>query len=199
MPKQAQTPVDYSWFRNQSKLSTSLAQVQLTNYSIEKIVLNKLSSKNFKKGLVFDNYVSCAFHYNRLIALITKKIEAEMPYLTNSTIFAPLIPFIITSSYGSSRIKKSLCISRSESVRRYLTNINTQMYREGLPLAIDFTGNTTEGVTYYKVSLFMTGTRHYLHYRTLDYIPQIIQVLKTLSRKALFQDENIRLINSYQP
>lgn len=179
------------------RLLSDIAKIQLLNYTIEAVVSNKLSSRNFKKGLGFSNHYECIESSKTLFTLLCKKIHSELPYLTNS--LSPLdlddTRRTLFISSGSRQSGYSLTIRTlpQESIRRYIRIINKELREKVSPhLCVDI---SSKGYAYI-LRLLCNGNALFRNYLLLAYLPQILQVLKTLSRKATFQDESLRSINS---
>lgn len=174
----------------------------LQQYTSEKLLTQKLVTRNFKNGLEFlDQYVLLT-SLNRLIRLIkggyTKNNLYANPPNSEGVYAAPVFVELIRSR------QVRLALTSDPSINKYLGRLQQQINAIGIPIRIDINPRTDAlgldtgimdvmfGPLYPESSpSSLTGC----YYKLLEFLPEMLQVLRTLSRKARFTNETFTNLN----
>lgn len=190
----------------------SVINTSLLRYSRERLIEKKFATRNLVTGFEFfsDRYTARA-DFKRLFVILFNHLYRQIPYLRYTQGYLRAELFIVQKSQGDIL----LYLNSSPVVARYMRYINHLARKINLPLQITWNRLVTNmgpsviiptgkaraykvGViqpTEYIVNLpyrIINGYPIYLDtYIIFEYLNSVFQVMKTISRLAMFTDENL--------
>lgn len=172
---------------NSEQILRRLARDSLISFSINKLRELKLVTANFKNGFDFSDSYYLKYDLKKFFKIILTYLNKAIPFLPE---YAPNFTAVLNASRPYVRIE---CIY-DEAVIRYIGRLSIKFHQYGLPYSI------TVSERYPQDNLmFITFNNEAYNanvclntYKLLLLIPEAQKILKTLSRKARFDNEQLR-------
>lgn len=200
---------------SRASLERDLIVGTLLAFSIERLLHNKLISRNFKAGLDFTDPNRSRYSRQKLIDLLVVRFQKDNPHMVEKPAAQrananpttdPVLPnelyenFILPYLYkGYDGMGIGLSVQNDPVVARYRRMLSYRADQLGLNLDIFHSTNYQPGIDdryiYLEVIPKSRNWPPHESYRWLLFLSDFTKILKTLSRKALFRDENVRVQN----
>lgn len=215
MPQRVPTPVSYWIIRNKKDSIRNLAQTTLVKFSIEYLQQIKLVTKNFKSGLCFFDSYTISKDTHKMLSIAVKYCMSLLPSTKEefdaSSQGTYKYPFLrveggrisITTTRDPSVIKLVEKYNEYLISRRFnFTIVDAAVYNyeyrmNGTPLPSSEIGD--DGfLTPFRFVIIGSGFNESLAVHTYKFLydlPKMINILKVLHRKAVFNDPEIRKQN----
>lgn len=195
MAKVTRVPIQKEhWLMSSSGvIASSLLHDSLASFTILKLIEEKLVTKSFKSGLDFKDSRSYKMTLNRLCKLLETKLDKDIPYLKTLKLVKPFIDYAADSNGYA-----TLNFLAEDSVTRYLRRINGMLARKDIPVRFSAPVDTSIGAMAIHFRYVGNGSQYRRLYLLALYLPQMLDCLKTLHRKALYADSSHRNIFEYK-
>lgn len=180
------TPKEYWIVQNTSSIAVKVIQESLREFTTTKLIEEKLAAKTYKTGLDFLDSKSYRVSLKKLMRAVLGRVEKEIPFLKTANMIEPFV------QVDSGTAKYVFNLISDESTFRYLRMVNRAFAQAQIPLRF----SDPYGLSFmkFKVDLRYSGTGEDYKklYMTLFHIDFAIFLMKTLQRKALYDDPTAR-------
>lgn len=195
MVTRVKATTEYRLLANADNLVRSLARDSLVAFSINKLRELKLVTANFKNGFDFSDGYYIKYDRKKFYKIITNTVMKAFPFLEMTETTNPFL-HITGGQAPCLRIK---CVN-DKSIYRYIRRINRHFTQLGVPYTLNAdTVFISDDVRIIDFTCYATRNEVSLEtYKLMMLIPEALKILKTLSRKARFQDEHVRALNRCQ-
>ena len=161
----------------------------LINFSISKLRELKLVTANFKNGFDFRDPSCLRYDLRKFYKLLITSLNKVVPFLPDNCLYN----FVGITSSGSPIF--FIQCEKDMSVRRYILRLSRKLDLLDLPFEVvaDNGASNTFIIKLYCTASFREASLEC--YKLIFLSPDLITILKTLSRKASFSNEQFRLLN----
>lgn len=184
---------EFRLLANADQVVRSIARDALIAFSINRLRELKLVTANFKNGFDFSDGYYVRYDLKKFYKIIINTIYKAVAFLDNNV--EANMPFIEIRNSNRPSFRIS-CIF-DQALIRYVRRLNNTFTAYNLPFTIALTDMYQPG-DYMRIELLCNADRNEVSletYKLLLLIPESLQILKTLSRKAKFRDEHFRNLN----
>jgi len=171
----------------------NMARDSLVTFSVNKLREIKLVTSNFKNGFSFHDNYYMAGELKRLYRFMIAYISREIPFLhLTQAGYEDGQSYMKVVSQGSKPYLK-LSLMYDDSIYRYIQRINGPFAALDLPFRIEIQSyKPTDNMSVFFYTDINNQPKALQTYKLLLLLPEIVTVLKTLSRKARYTNEQFR-------
>lgn len=176
------------WMLNcMSLIAVKLLSESLIAHSLNVIIQLKYATKVSRKG--FDFLGAFSKEYNRYVKMIVTQLTKDIPFINKAEVYVRAYISLVNSS-GSFELN----IIHDEAVKRYIWRVQRVLANKGIPIFVSEPRN----ITIYSCNILVRAESNMRQrdmlrmYKLVYHSKVMLDILKTLHRKALFTDGTSR-------
>jgi hypothetical protein len=195
MVRRVPVPPEQYLINNAPYVEGDFVKNTLLRFSVEQLWKYRLTSKNFKAGIDFFDVYRATLAYNKVTNMVVAHLQKEVAFILNDEVIDQTIDAFMSkpSSAGVLRIRTV----NDASITRYVRILSGKLAQAGIPLTLSCAANAISNTMEIRATLNQSQETLYA-YKLLFILPDIIKVLKTLTRKARFTNANVKDIARFK-
>lgn len=201
MVQRVPAPAEHHLLVNGSTLVSQFGGETLSKFAMDRILENRITSRNFKAGLDFTDATRARTSRTKLVNMFINFITKEFTFLDDEEHVH--VKFAKKNMFSNDQI--ILSTMYDQSVIRYVRRINRFLENKNIPIRLNTTEFNNKVID--KIEIVMgaapaggradqRSTLHY--YKLMCFIPEIQGVFRALARKACYKDEDAKAISRSQ-
>lgn len=187
-------PAEHHLIINGQQMVKQFGGETLSKFAVEKLIDNRITSRNFKAGLDFGDAYKARSARGKIMTQMANYLKKEFAHL--------YVPNVLHETYvEKDRYSNDVLIMQTmydKAVERYVRRVNAFMASKRVPIVIQTMPYNNIELDKIEIQFRFHnpgGRSTFYYYKIFCFIPEIIQFFKSLSRKATYKDQDAKLIS----